>query len=151
MINLIFGKQYIRRLGKDGYPERIYDKYTGVINPDVAAYWKEHYDLVNIIERDWAEAGTKLAGKIHIYVGDMDNYYLNNAVYSAEDMIKRLKNPECKCEVDYGDRAEHCWNGDHTQPNYISRLRYHQMFIRKWAEEIKSRAPAGADVSSWRY
>lgn len=138
-------------VGKDGYPERIYDKYTGEINPIVAAYWKEHYDLVNIMERDWPALGPKLTGKIHIYVGDMDNYYLNNAVYNAEDMIKRLKNPECKCEVDYGDRAEHCWNGDHTQPNYISRLRYHQMFIRKWAEEVKSRAPANADLTSWRY
>ena len=34
-----------------------------------------------------------------------------------------------------------CWNGDHTQPNYISRLRYHQMFIPKWAEEVKKTAP----------
>ena len=60
--------------------------------------------------------GTKLAGKIHIYVGDMDNYYLNNAVYTAEEMIKKLENPKCNCEVDYGDRAEHCWNGDHDNP-----------------------------------
>jgi len=53
--------------------------------------------------------------------------------------------------VDYGDRAEHCWNGDHTQPNYISRLRYHRMFIPKWTEEVKKRAPLGADLTSWRY
>ena len=76
---------------------------------------------------------------------------LNDAVYSAEDMLKKLDNPNCNCEVDYGDRAEHCWNGDHTQPNYISRLRYHQMFIKKWAEEVKTRAPKGADLKSWRY
>jgi hypothetical protein len=81
----------------------------------------------------------------------MDNYYLNDAVYSAEEMLRKLTNPDCGCEVDYGDRAEHCWNGDHTQPNYISRLRYHQMFITKWAEEIKSRAPEGADLTGWRY
>lgn len=138
-------------VGKDGYPERIYDKYTGVINKKVAAYWKENFDLAHIIQRDWPKIGNKLAGKIHLYVGDMDNYYLNNAVYSAEDMIKKLENPTCNCEVDYGDRAEHCWNGDHTQPNAISRLRYHRMFIPKWAEEVKKRAPANADLSSWRY
>lgn len=138
-------------VGKDGYPQRIFDKYTGEINKQVAAYWKENYDLVHIINRDWPKIGNKLAGKIHIYVGDMDNYYLNNAVYTAEDMIKKLENPKCNCEVDYGDRAEHCWNGDHNNPIWISRLRYHQLFIPKWAEEVKSRAPQGADLTSWRY
>ena len=138
-------------VGKDGYPERIFDKYTGEINKKVAAYWKENYDLVHIIQREWPKIGSKLSGKIHIYVGDMDNYYLNNAVYTAEDMIKKLENPKCNCEVDYGDRAEHCWNGDHSQPNYISRLRYHQMFIPKWAEEVKTRAPQNSNLTSWRY
>jgi len=138
-------------VGKDGYPARIWDKYTGVINKEIAAYWKEHYDLTHIIQRDWPKLGDKLKGRIHIYVGDMDNYYLNDAVYSAEDMLRKLENPACGCVVDYGDRAEHCWNGDHTQPNYISRLRYHQMFITKWTEELKNLAPAGADLTSWRY
>lgn len=138
-------------VGKDGYPARIWDKYSGEINKEVAAYWKENYDLVHIIQRDWHKNGEKLKGKIHVYVGDMDNYYLNNAVYTAEDMIKKLQNPACNCDVDYGDRAEHCWNGDHSQPNHISRLRYHRMFIPKWAEEVKNRAPAGADLSNWRY
>jgi len=66
-------------------------------------------------------------------------------------MIKKLENPKCNCEVDYGDRDEHCWNGDHDNPIWISRLRYHQMFIPKWAEEVKSRVPQGADLTSWRY
>lgn len=138
-------------VGKDGYPKPVFNKVTGEINRDVAAYWKEHFDLSHIIQRDWHKLGDKLKGKIHLYVGDMDNFYLNNAVYSAEDMLKGLKNPDCQCEVDYGDRAEHCWNGDHTQPNYISRLRYHRMFIPKWSEEVKSRAPLGADLKSWKY
>lgn len=135
----------------DGYPKRIYDKYTGVIDSSVAKYWRDNYDLTHIIKRDWPKIGNKLKGKINIYVGDMDNYYLNNAVYTAEDVLKKLTNPACNCKVDYGDRAEHCWNGDHTQPNYITRLRYNQMFIKKWAEEVKTRAPKGADLTSWRY
>ncbi len=138
-------------MGADGYPKRIYDKYTGAIDSSVAAYWKEHYDLTHIIRRDWPKIGDKLKGKIHIYVGDMDNYYLNNAVYTAEDMLKQLQHPPCNCEVDYGDRAEHCWNGNHDEPNYLSRLHYNQMFIPKWAEEVKTRAPKGADLTSWRY
>jgi hypothetical protein len=138
-------------MGEDGYPKRIFDKHTGAIDKSVAAYWKENYDLTHIIKRDWPKIGDQLKGKIHLYVGDMDNFYLNNAVYTAEDMLKQLQNPSCNCEVDYGDRAEHCWNGDHTQPNYISRLRYHQMFIHKWAKEVKTRAPKGVDLTSWLY
>ena len=138
-------------VGPDGYPVRIFDKKTGKINKSVVEHWREQYDLTHIIQRDWPKIGHKLTGKIHLYVGDMDNFYLNNAVYTAEDMLKRLSNPSCNCEVDYGDRAEHCWNGDHKNPNYISRLRYHQMFIPKWTEEVKMRAPKGADLTSWRY
>ena len=135
----------------DGYPKRIFDKYTGAIDTSVAHYWRDHFDLTYIIKRDWPKIGNSLKGKIHIYVGEADTYYLNDAVYDAEDVLKKLDNPNCNCVVDYGARAEHCWNGDHTQPNYISRLRYHQMFIKKWAEEVKTRAPEGADLTSWRY
>ena len=136
---------------EDGYPKRIWDKKTGDINPEVAAYWRENYDLAYILQRDWDKIGEDLKGKIHIYCGDMDNYYLNNAVYLMEDFLQETTEPYYDGEVDYGDRAEHCWNGDHSQPNHISRLRYHRMFIPKWAEEIKLRAPEGADLTSWRY
>ena len=138
-------------VGKDGYPKPIFNKLTGAIDKEVAAFWRENYDLSYIIKRDWAKHGKDWEGKIKVYCGDMDNYYLNNAVYLIEDILKATENPYFKGEVDYGDRAEHCWNGDHTQPNYISRLRYHRMFIPKWAEEIKNRAPKGADLKSWRY
>ncbi len=137
--------------GEDGYPQRIWDKRTGEINPSVAQYWKEHYDLRYILERDWQTLGHKLKGKIHIYCGDMDNYYLNNAVYLMEEFLESTKNPYYDGEVDYGDRAEHCWNGDHTQPNAISRLRYHQMHIPKIMVRIQKSAPPGADLTSWRY
>jgi hypothetical protein len=138
-------------VGKDGYPARIWNKETGEIDTAVAAYWKEHFDLTHILKRDWPKFGDQLSGKIHIYAGEADNYYLNNAVHSAEDVLKLLQHPECSCQVDFGARAEHCWNGDHTLPNYITRLRYNQMFITKWAEEVKTRSPAGADLTGWRY
>ncbi len=138
-------------VGTDGYPKPIFDKLTGAIDSTVAQYWKEHYDLSYILERDWSTLGKKLSGKIHIYCGDMDNFYLNNAVYFTEERLKKLKNPSFDGKVDYGDRAEHCWNGDHDNPNYISRLRYHSMFIKKWTSEIQKRAPKGADLKSWRY
>lgn len=137
-------------VGEDGYPQRIWDKVTGEINSEVAAYWKENYDLAYILKRDWPTLGEKWKGKIHLYCGDMDNYYLNNAVYLAEEILESTE-PYYDGEVAYGDRAEHCWNGDPNQPNHISRLRYHQMYIPKWAEEVKSRAPKNADLYSWRY
>ncbi len=138
-------------VGADGYPQPIWNKYTGDIDSTVARYWRDNYDLGYILERDWSKLGNKLKGKIKIYCGDMDNYYLNNAVYLFEERLKRLTNPSADAFVDYGDRAEHCWNGDHTQPNYISRLRYNRYFITKWAEEVKTRSPQGVDLQSWRY
>ncbi len=136
---------------EDGYPKRIFNKETGDIDKEVANYWKEHYDLRHILERDWATLGPKLKGKLHIYCGDMDNYYLNNAVYLMEDFLKKTNNPFYAGEVAYGDRAEHCWNGDPVNPNYISRLRYNTLYLPKILKRIETSAPKGADIKSWRY
>jgi len=138
-------------VGADGYPKPIWDKVTGEIDHSVAEYWREHYDLSHILRRDWATLGPKVRGKLKIYVGDMDNYYLNNAVYLVEDFLKQAKDPPADAEVDYGDRAEHCWNGDHTRPNALSRLRYAQMFIPRIMDQIRRNHPAGVDTVSWRY
>ena len=138
-------------MGSDGYPKPIWDKLTGKIDREVATYWKENYDLRHILKRDWSLLGPKLEGKINIYCGDMDNYYLNNAVYLMEDFLESTEEPYYNGQVDYGDRAEHCWNGDHSRPNATSRLRYHQMFIKKAVERISISAPENADLDSWRY
>lgn len=137
--------------GEDGYPKRIFNKETGEIDRSVANYWKENYDLRYILQRDWKSLGPKLQGKLHIYCGDMDNYYLNNAVYQMEAFLKTTKNPFYGGEVDYGDRAEHCWNGDHVNPNYLSRLRYNTMYLPKILKRIQESAPKGADTKSWKY
>ncbi len=138
-------------VGPDGYPKRIWDKRTGVIDTTVAAYWRENYDLSYILRRDWPELGPKLKGKLHIYCGDMDNYYLNNAVYLVQDYLESTEAPYYEGEITYGDRAEHCWNGDPNEPNHISRLRYNSMYMDKIMLRIRESAPAGADTSSWRY
>jgi len=137
--------------GADGYPKRIWDKKTGVIDPSVASYWRDHYDLRAVLARDWSKIGPKLAGKIHIYCGTMDNYFLNDAVYLMEDFLKSTTDPPYGGEVAYGQRAEHCWNGDPTRPNATSRLRYNLMYVEKILARIAATAPKGADVSSWRY
>jgi hypothetical protein len=138
-------------VGSDGYPKPIWDKLTGKIDRSVAEYWREHYDLSYILKRDWAKLGPKLTGKLNIYVGEADNYFLNNAVYLVDDFAKTTKNPAFGGQIDYEPRAEHCWNGDHTRPNAVSRLRYHQFFAPKIVERITKSAPPGADLKSWRY
>ena len=138
-------------VGADGYPEQIFNQETGVIDKKVAEYWREHYDLTAILERDWNKLGPKLEGKIHIYVGSADTYFLNDAVYKMEDFLKTTKNPYYGGEVTYGDRAEHCWNGDPTLPNAYSRLHYNWMYLPKILDRIEKTAPPGADLTSWRY
>ena len=64
------------------------DKRSGEIYKEVAEYWKENYDLRYIMERDWEKLGPDLQGKIFLYCGDMDNYYLNNAVKLTEEFLE---------------------------------------------------------------
>ena len=136
--------------GADGYPKPVINKLTGEIDSAVAAYWREHFDLSQIIARDWKTLAPKLQGKIHLYVGNGDNYYLTDSVYFAQERLESLQ-PAYGGEVDYGDRAEHCWNGDHQQSNAYSRLHYNFQFLPKILDRISATAPPGADLKSWRY
>ena len=142
-------------IGEDGYPQPIFDKHTGTIDHKTAEYWREHYDLDAILQRDWLTLGPKLQGKLHIYVGSDDTYFLNDAVYLMEDFLKQTGTPghgvPYEGEVRYGPRAEHCWNGDPTKPNWYSRLHYNQMYLPQILERIQKTAPPGADLTSWRY
>ncbi len=142
-------------VGADGYPQPIFDKETGVIDHNTAAYWHDHYDLNAKLQREWPTVGPKLQGKLHIYVGYDDSYFLNDAVYLMEDFLKQTGTPghgvRYDGEVKYGPKAEHCWNGDFDHPNWYSRLHYNQMYVPQILERIKKTAPVGADVTSWRY
>ena len=137
-------------VGTDGYPKPIFDKVTGDIDPTVAAYWREHFDLSHIIARDWSTLAPKLKGKIHLYVGNGDNYYLTGSVYFAQERLESLT-PKYEGSVAYGDRAEHCWNGDPKLPNAYSRLHYDFQYLPIILQRIAATAPAGADLRSWRY
>ena len=137
-------------VGSDGYPKPIFDKVTGDIDPTVAAYWRDHYDLSNIIARDWATLAPKLKGKIHLYVGTGDNYYLTDSVYFAQERLESLE-PKYEGTVAYGDRAEHCWNGDPKVSNAYSRLHYDYQYLPLILQRINATAPKGADLKSWHY
>ena len=141
-------------VGADGYPQPIFDKQTGEIDHQTADYWHDHYDLDAILQRNWSILGPKLQGKLHIYVGSDDTYFLNDAVYLMEDFLKTTGTPghgvPYQGEVKYGARAEHCWNGDPNLPNAYSRLHYNTMYLPQIMQRIEKTAPAGADMS-WRY
>jgi hypothetical protein len=137
-------------VGADGYPQRIWDKRTGAIDRKVAEYWRDHYDLVHILQRDWATLGPKLRGKLSFNVGLSDNVFLNDAVYLAEEFL-RTAAPPADARFDYGLRDEHCWSGDHEHMNFISRLTYSNRFIPAMAGRWQRSAPAGADTTSWKY
>ncbi len=90
-------------VGKDGYPRPIWDRLTGKIDREVALYMRDNgYDLRYNLEKNWAKIGPDLAGKIHVYCGDMDNYYLNLAVYHLEDFLKAAENPRAEAVFEYG-------------------------------------------------
>ena len=137
-------------VGSDGYPARIWDKLSGAIAPKVAEYWREHYDIGHIMRRDWPKLGPKLRGKLTINVGLSDNFYLNNAVYLVEDFFKTA-DPPADAKIDYGARDEHCWSGDHSTFNGVSRLTVNGRSIKRLAEHWTRTAPPGADVTSWKY
>ena len=84
-----------------------------------------------------------------------DTGFLNNAVYLMENFLNRTGTPGYGVpydgEVKYGPRAEHCWNGDPTQPNWYSRLHYNQMYLPQILERMRRNAPKGADLTGWIY
>ena len=90
-------------VGSDGYPTRLWDRLTGTIDKSVAAWWRDKgYDLTDNLVRNWSTNGPLLAGKMHVYVGDMDNYYLNLAVYRMEEAADKLENPKADFTFEYG-------------------------------------------------
>jgi enterochelin esterase-like enzyme len=97
-------------VAEDGYPKPLWDPVSGKIDKDAVAWAGERYDLRRYLEKSWAAVGTKLAGKIHVYCGRMDNFYLNEACYLLQEFLESATNPPYGGEFKYGDRAGHGWS-----------------------------------------
>jgi hypothetical protein len=128
-------------LGDDGYFEPLFDKRTGVMNPEVATYWRDNYDLLEYLKRNWATVGPKLVDKIRVYTGTMDTYYLNNSTAELEAWMKTTERPHYEGFFLYGDRKPHCWSGPATPAERLKEM----------ATFIMSRQPDGATAPWWRY
>jgi hypothetical protein len=75
--------------GKDGKPMPLWNRETGVIDQEVAKAW-QRYDIRMILERDWKTLGPKLKGKLHVYMGDEDTFYLDGATRLLQASQKML-------------------------------------------------------------
>jgi hypothetical protein len=95
-------------IGEDGYPKPLYDKLTGKIDHNVANYWREH-DLAYYAEKNWPKIGPLLVGKLHFYIGDMDEWHRNFGVHDFEDFLKSTKEPYYGGSFVYGSLKGHGW------------------------------------------
>jgi hypothetical protein len=129
-------------VGDDGYPKPLWDKMTGKINHDVAKYMRDHgYDLRYYTEMSWPKIGPKLVRKLHFFCGDMDDFYLNLGVYLLEDFLKNATDPYYDGSFEYGRPLKpHGW-----QPMTNADL------IKAMTDHITKNAPAGEDVTTWKY
>ncbi len=127
-------------LGADGYFQPLFDKRTGVIDPEVAQYWRENFEIRHYLETNWTEVGPSLVGKLHVYAGDMDNFYLNVGCYHLEAFLESTTDPYYAGSFDFGPRGGHGWRP-------MSNLE----LLRMMADHITRNAPRGADTRSWKY
>jgi hypothetical protein len=137
--------------GGDGYPAEIWDQRTGVIDHNVAAYWREHYDLTSIMQRNWKTLGPKLVGKLHMMVGTADTFYLDSAVHLMQRSLEASANPHYTPDFDYGVDQPHCYSGPPGSTAREGGLTFTRRVLKASEEWMLKSAPKGADTTSWRY
>jgi len=127
-------------IGADGYFEPLFDKRTGVMNPAVAQYWKEHYDIRYHLEKNWFSLGPKLVDQIHVFVGDADNFFLNNGVHVLQDWMKTTKDPHYEGYFVYGAMKGHCYSGPENSADRLKEMAQHML----------SKMPSGTVAGWWK-
>jgi Putative esterase len=93
--------------GSDGRPAPLWDAKTGKINRDLVEHWKK-YDLRMVLEQNWKTLGSKLRGKLTIWVGEADDYFLNNAVHMLDGFLAKA-DPPYEGRIIYGPGKGHGW------------------------------------------
>lgn len=135
-------------VGADGYPAKLWDPLTGAVDPAVAQYWTENYDLTAILQKNWEVLGPKLIGKIHVTMGSKDTFFLDGGVERMEQFLEStkdpLKGPYFGGQVTWGNNKPHCYVGDIPEGQTMEHY-----YLPIWAAHMRKRAPAGADTKSW--
>jgi S-formylglutathione hydrolase FrmB len=93
--------------GENGLPAPLFDPFTGEIDTLIAESWKK-YDLKLYMEKNWPTLGPKLQGKIFIWMGDMDHFYLNPATRAFDEFLKKTVNPKSDAKVNFEAMEGHC-------------------------------------------
>jgi hypothetical protein len=128
-------------LGEDGYFKPVFDKKTGKVDRGVAEYWRENYDLLHILRKNWATLGPKLVNKLYIYMGDADTYFLDRATRELDAWMKTTTNPHYEGFFMYGDQKPHCWSGPVSQAERLKEMAQHGLRFM----------PAGTTTPWWKY
>jgi len=128
-------------LGEDGYFKPLFDKRTGVIDPSVAQYWKENYDLRYHLEKNWSTLGPKLIDKLFFYTGTADTYFLNNSTRELQEWMRTTKDPHYEGFFMYGEGKPHCWSGPVSSAERLKEIGQH----------IMRHAPDGTTFPWWKF
>lgn len=75
---------------KSGAPMPMFDRVTGDVNPTVVSYWHDHYDLAHLVEKEWPERAKLLKGRIHLFVGTADTFYLDGSAHLFDARLQKL-------------------------------------------------------------
>lgn len=76
--------------GADGRPQPMFDRTTGKVDPAVARYWRDHYDIAYRITQQWPQLKPYLDGKIHVIVGSADTFYLNQSAELLKAVLQKV-------------------------------------------------------------
>lgn len=74
---------------EQGNPKKLWNRITGGIDQNIAESWKK-YDIRLLVENNKDALFGKLKGKIHIYMGDKDTFYLEGATRLLGDTLNKL-------------------------------------------------------------
>ncbi len=100
--------------GPDGTPVPLFDRATGRIDPKVAQAW-EKYDIRLVLERNWLTLSPKLRGKLHVYAGEKDNFYLDGAARLLQESLAKLGSD---AEVEIVPGMGHTFDRPKVRPMY---------------------------------
>jgi len=129
---------------KDGLPKPLWDPWTGEVDGSVAKWAIEHYDLTYYLKKNWKTVGPKLNGKLNIFCGRMDNWWIEQAVYLLEEYLASTENPHYEGRFEYGVRAGHGWNPWEEKGDAGG-------MYREMAEHIEKNTPEGECATVWNY
>jgi hypothetical protein len=128
-------------VGEDGFFKPAFDKSTGKIDKDVVAYWRDHWDLLEYLKRNWSTVGPELKDNLYFFAGDADTYFLNNSTMELDAWLKTTTAPHSQAQLMYGNLKPHCWQGPVTPAQRVIEI----------AQHIQRHKPEGADTPWWDY